>query len=422
MASETTRAGFAARDITPDFDTELIGCQREDPVARGVESALLAQALVLENGGCRCCLTTVDSLGLTVALANDLRARIAEAIGTTAARVMLNFSHTHSAPAPLSDIGGERYRELLFTRAALCAKEALNNARPVQAAWALGTCDIADNRRDGCAIVDDRLAALRFSDADTGAPIATVLRVCAHANVLMAQNNAVSSDWLGRARDGLAERYHSPVMLLQGASGNLKPKGVDKILGGSTADADRVAASLVASASRLRFSPRDITRLGMLEKPVTLYADVPSEALAYKIAAEARAAFGTPGDAWLAACERLRESGVREQTLPSSMQFLRVNEGCFCGVPDEIFCELALEASKKAGAPLLLLSGYTNGCTGYLPTAEEWDKGGFETLYSYLSFYAFHGHVMPFRRDTAGRLVALACEGFKEIMWEGSRE
>jgi hypothetical protein len=62
----------------------------------------------------------------------------------------------------------------------------------------------------------------------------------------------------------------------------------------------------------------------------------------------------------------------------------------------------------------LFFNGYTNGCTGYLPHQEEWVKGGYETFDSYLMYYEFHGHVLPFRPDTAERLVAVVTETWKE--------
>ncbi|MGL6198560.1 MAG: hypothetical protein ACRC3H_06455 [Lachnospiraceae bacterium] len=76
----------------------------------------------------------------------------------------------------------------------------------------------------------------------------------------------------------------------------------------------------------------------------------------------------------------------------------------------EIFCELSLSVSKQTNNPLLFFNGYTNGCTGYLPHSEEWLKGGYETHGSYLIYYVFHGHVMPFQEDTADRLVKTVIE------------
>ncbi len=70
-------------------------------------------------------------------------------------------------------------------------------------------------------------------------------------------------------------------------------------------------------------------------------------------------------------------------------------------------CELAIDAAREHGADFHL-GGYTNGCDGYLPTAAEFDRGGYEVLWSYLTYYIYHGRVMPLRRDSADRLVQAA--------------
>ena len=76
---------------------------------------------------------------------------------------------------------------------------------------------------------------------------------------------------------------------------------------------------------------------------------------------------------------------------------------------------LPLEAAQRAQTPLFFFSGYTNGCTGYLPTAAEWAKGGYETHYSYLIFYRFHGHVMPFEPGAARQLTDTAVAGWRAL-------
>jgi len=127
------------------------------------------------------------------------------------------------------------------------------------------------------------------------------------------------------------------------------------------------------------------------------------------------AASGLESLSWLSECEKLRQAGITEQKQSGEIQFLKINEGCLCGVPEEIFCEISLTAAENTHNPLLFLNGYTNGCTGYLPTAEEWEKGGYETLYSYLSYYQFHGHVMPFRANTAEQIIKLVSSSWIEL-------
>ncbi|MDD3410736.1 MAG: hypothetical protein PHY12_07980 [Eubacteriales bacterium] len=409
-------AGFQTTDITPDFEVELIGGWWPDPKTTAVLHPLRAQALVLQAGGLPCCLCVIDSLGLTVQFSVDLRDRIAARLHTDRTHVMLCFTHTHEAPAPLSPVGGARYLALLNERVEQCAADAFAALRPCKAAWGLGRTRIGENRREGCDALDDRLAALRLTDAETGAPIGLLLRLCAHANILMRGVDGkavVSSDFIGEARELLAARFGCPVALMQGASGNVKPVGVDKIAGGTPEDVSRVARLLLADAEALAFTDAADERLDMTNRELTYASDVPSAEEAERIARDAQRECGSHPESWLRECERLRREGTSVQRQQGELQFLFVAGGCLCGVPDELFCEPALEAAKREGAPLLLLNGYTNGCTGYLAGAEEWARGGYEVLYSYLDFFPYHGHVTPFRQDTAAQIVDAACEEWR---------
>lgn len=401
------KAAFAQTDITPDFPVELIGCSRPDSKSQGVLHPLYAQVLLLEFNGKYHCLLAIDSLGLTTALADELRAIVAGQLQTGVSCVMLNFSHTHSAPAPLSPLNGKKYFGFMCEQIKKCVAGAMEKLQPCKAGWALANTQIGENRREGCTVVDDRLGALKIAEYTTGQPLAVVLRITAHANVLMQSNNRLSSDYFGVAREKLQEYFLCPVMLIQGAAGNVKPAGVDKISGGHIPDLDRISDILLHTVKQLRFDMTEVSRLRMYAKDIVYCSDAPSETEANRIAGDAKRFCGIDGSAWLRECQRLRESGVATQVLEGSVQFFYLNGGCFCGVPEEIFCEISLEASGRANAPFLFLNGYTNGCTGYLPHAGEWVKGGYEILYSYLQFYEFHGHVMPFQQDTAARLVGL---------------
>lgn len=235
------KAAFVQADITPDFPVELIGCYRADSKADGVLHKLYAQVLLFELGGERHCLIAVDSLGLTTALSQELRGLVAGELGGGTSHVMLNFSHTHSAPAPLSALNGQRYFKLLCGKVTGCVKKALGKLQPCLAGWAVGKTQIAENRRDGCSIVDERLGALQVVSAKEKKPIALLLRVSAHANVLMTGSNGISSDYFGVAREKISNHLGCPVMMMQGAAGNLKPTGVDKIVGGTVRDVERIS-------------------------------------------------------------------------------------------------------------------------------------------------------------------------------------
>ena len=81
-------------------------------------------------------------------------------------------------------------------------------------------------------------------------------------------------------------------------------------------------------------------------------------------------------------------------------------------------CRISIDAMEAAGTPLLFLNGYTNGCNSYLPTAREYEKGGYEVLWSNLVYFPYHGRVMPFNRDTAGQLVEEVVQNWRPLRAE----
>ena len=94
------------------------------------------------------------------------------------------------------------------------------------------------------------------------------------------------------------------------------------------------------------------------------------------------------------------------------LQYFHLDEGALIGVPNEIMCELALNVRAQCG-DLFFPGGYTNGCTSYLHTAEEYDRGGYEVFWSMLNYYMYFGRVMPLERDSAARLVQMAVQGLR---------
>lgn len=132
--------------------------------------------------------------------------------------------------------------ELITQRLLACAREASQRLASCRAGWALGHTSISENRRPGCSTVDGRLGGLLVEHAQSHKPIVLLLRACAHANILTGPQ--ISSDYIGLAREKISAAMGCPVMILQGASGNLKPAGVDTIHGGTLADAERIAGRL----------------------------------------------------------------------------------------------------------------------------------------------------------------------------------
>lgn len=410
------RLGFGEADITPDAPMQLIGFSRS-PRSQGVERPLRAQAAVWQSDTVRCALAAIDHIGFSARHAARLRSAMGSLLGTDAAHVMLCFSHTHAAP---NDALEPAYADFADARILDAARRALAAMRPVRIAWGCADTHIGVNRRSGGA-VDRRAGLLKAVDAKTGAPVLALLRLTAHGNTLKSDNARISPDWFGAARDMLSRAWGCPVMLTQGAAGNIAPRFFCSEI--NPPDADDTSGRFVRTDDALNemgrtvlrdtqalfasLRPHDAAMLRMYTVCDTLYAAVPSLSRAREIAQEAARMAGIDGGGWLREVERLNAAGILRQSEQTELQYFQLDEGALIGVPNEIMCELALEVRAQCGE-LTFFGGYTNGCTGYLPNAAEYDRGGYEVFWSMLNYYMYYGRVMPLDRDSAARLVQTA--------------
>ena len=413
------KLGFHETDITPDAPMQLIGFGSSSK-SQGVERPLRAQVSIWQSDTACCTLVTIDHIGFDVEHAARLRDALGALTGTNAEHVMLCFSHTHAAP---NDSLEPAYANLVDARILDAARAALTSMRPVRVAWGCADTHIGVNRRSGGAL-DRRAGLLKVADAETGAPVLALLRLTAHGNSLKSDNARISSDWFGAARDILSHSWGCPVMLTQGAAGNVAPRFFCSKI--DPPDADDTSGRFIRTDDALNemgrtvlrdtqalfdsLRPHDASTLRMFSVRDTLYADVPTPSRARSIAEEAAQMAGIDGTNWLNEVARLNEAGVTRQSEPVELQFFQLDEGALIGVPNEVMCELALDVRAQCG-DLAFLGGYTNGCTGYLPTAEEYDRGGYEVFWSMLHYYMYFGRVMPLERDSAARLVQLAVNG-----------
>lgn len=436
--------GFAEEDITPVEPLEMVGFSRPDNMSKGVLHKLLAQVAVWKAPDAKCCLVAVDSLGFTVELANLLRDGIAAELKTVREKVMICFSHTHSAPnAGTSD----DYYNFVCRRIISAVKRADGDAVPVKAAWGVAKNDIGVNRRGCIDSIDDRLGVLKVTGLDHNDLKLLLLRVTAHPNVLTSDNYMISSDYFGVARDLIEKKYGCNVILIQGAAGDIRPKyqqenaeylevhsfeaaqreipESEKELNFSQSmqALDNMADAIYKSLDMVfdSLTPEPVTTLSMFSVERRFFADVPDMEKAVAIADEAKKAAGIDGAGWLNEVKTLQSGNIKQQICDIEIQYFILNRGCVCGVPNEVMSSIALDVSNEGGTPFIFFNGYTNGCNSYLPTAEEYDKGGFEVFWSNLIYYQYHGRVMPLNRDTARLLTDDAVRCWKRFFGENLR-
>ncbi len=245
--------GAARRDTTPPdgIYARMWGASTHD-FAEGVHKPLNTTVLALQ--------ASPDDpvrllVGIDLALLGDfggladterILSPVRDALGLTDGQLLVNCSHTHSAPwaatsrshmpggeliGPYLDAMGEAIRE--------AGVEAVANLVPATLTWATGRCDLARNRDlpnpadDGPRVVcglnpvaasDDTLVVGRVTRDSDDAVIATIVNYACHPTTLAWDNKLISPDYIGAMRELVEQHTGGALCLfLHGASGELGP-------------------------------------------------------------------------------------------------------------------------------------------------------------------------------------------------------
>ncbi len=385
MKNKTLVLGFAETDITPSASIETVGFGREDEMSRGILHPLSAQVTIWQLDEERCCVAAIDHIGFSKQHANILRSEIGKVLCIPCEKIMLCFSHCHSAP---NESASPEYYRFVCNRVKDAAAQALQDMVPVDAVWGNAFTNIGLNRRKGCDALDRRIGILKICDSTSGKLKLLLLRLTAHNNVLKADNYLISPDYFGTVRDTLSKEFGCPVMVTQGAAGNIAPRYFRSAINPPDAADERFIRSDTALEDMAKTVLRDvkpvtaslrvqkIDRLAMYSRQITLTADIPPYPRAMEIADEARKYCGIDGTGWLNEVQRLLHDGVYQQTEKVEVQYFSLGNGCLCGVANEVMVEFALRVSELLHDGFFYFGAYTNGCTGYFPTEEEFDEGG----------------------------------------------
>ena len=275
--------GCAEADITPTYPVRTLGFSREDEWSQGVESPLLVQTAVWKSKEEIYCLITLDHIGFSKIKAQELREKVSARLRTETEKVMICFSHTHSAPNETIE---KRYLKFVFDQVFDCIESALKNMCPIQAVWGNAIVDIGINQRKGGFSVDRRAGILLVTDL-MRKPLLILLRLTAHANVLKQDNYLISPDYFGAVRKRMKEEYHCQIMVTQGASGNIAPKYFqsrlippdavgEEFIRSETALNDMAEEIYIQTGKVIAYmTPHPIQQLEMYSKQVHLYSEVP---------------------------------------------------------------------------------------------------------------------------------------------------
>ncbi len=435
------KVGYGEVDITPPIGVWLTGFAARTKPCDDIHTPLSARALVVENEKeQRVAIVALDLIALTNEQVSQLRQLVSEWTGIAPELLLINCSHTHSGPAvgelAPSCMGrpDPTYLDLAIRKAATAVKLACDNLTQAQLRFGTALCSIGINRRQRTA--DGRTVIGQNPEGPTD-PMVKVLvaevngfhcllfSYACHPVVLGPDNYAVSADYVHFARQAVEDFFggQAVALFLQGCAGNINPRerGTKEI-------AQRLGQELGASVvqAALKAEPLEgntlegitgVLKLPLLPPPSPKTLQEHQRKFEEQVKAAERE--GRLSEVQWRQCEvewskRVRQA-LRQKALPSyeplNAQLLRIGNLAFAGTASETFVEIGLAVQKGSPFDHTVPLGYTNGCIGYLPTAEAYEEGGYEVEQA----FKFYGRLLMLAPQSESIVVDWLLRSLKRL-------
>ncbi|PFB69186.1 neutral/alkaline non-lysosomal ceramidase N-terminal domain-containing protein [Bacillus cereus] len=415
-----SKVGVCKVDITPPIGIDFVGYHRETGI-NNIEERIYGTVFVFEKDEIKTVFISIDNIGMLVEDTNMIRERVASRLHVPFEQITVVYTHTHSGPETVGEQPLVRsYKTILLNNVVQGAVTANNNLKQCEVGWGVTAGDIGVNRRertsDGRAkmgtniegVVDKRIGMLAIKDAETKELTGIIVFCTAHPNVLKGDSDALSADYPGMTREILEKIVNCPVMIVQGAAGNVNAK-----YRGSSEALKQMAYILsgyvLTMLPTVTYSP--IVNLRTVSSMLQMkLKDIPEIDEIRSMARLAEKQWGVNTDEWLAIVLEKYEQGIRRLSIDLEVQLFQVNDGIFSGIPMEPFSETALEMTEILQNELAFFGGYTNGYIGYLPTKEEISYGGYEVELSPVVYGPVTNFLMPPEENTADVIVQKVIE------------
>lgn len=411
------QAGAARGDITPPEGIyfRLWGSAKHD-LPSGIHRPMLATAAAFADadGKNEMVLLTIDhSWWRSKEDEWGLRSAILEASGLAENRLLIQPSHSHSAPMMDPDLadkpGGhlvKGYREKVIETSIRIVAEARAALAPATLTWTTGHCQLAYNRnlpsptedRSLCGLnpfikADDTVVIGRAAD-NNGRVLFTLVNYACHPISLGGGNTKISPDYIGSLRETVEkETGGAPCLFLHGASGDMAPR---RAYESDPAIADKNGRELgfaaLAGLTSMLNPGMDLVFEGAEESatPLAIWREKPAKvngALGAKIVTVRLEVADMPTreelERQIAACtdrpmlERLNRALLRrravgdDQEMDVSFFVWQLGDAFVMAMPGEMHTEFQMRLRDRFPQAQIAVMNIVNGSLGYLPPAEE---------------------------------------------------
>jgi hypothetical protein len=413
------RVGVASLDITPPLGIPMAGYYHARG-ADGVLDPLWIKALVIEAGGQRVALVTLDLISVTRAITDEARAAIEQATGIPGGHVMISATHAHTGPelanrgTRSSDMGGEgalavEFTEALPARIADTVRRASEHPLPVNLSAARGRCEqLTFNRRqfmrDGrvgwnpgklnpdivmpAGPTDPEVGLLYVTPAGATDPrlaLATYVNFALHPDTC--GGSKISADWPG-ALSRVLTGYHGSnhlTLVANGTCGNLNHLDFGWSWPQNTAaEGNRIGTLLGAAVFQAYKDLKPITPVTIQARSKTVELALPEVTPAQ--VAEARQWLADTKDdsganfmKLVRGYRTLEIAGREGKPLRVEVQVIALgHDAAWVALPGEVFVELGLALKKRSPFPHTFIVELANENIGYIPDRRSYAEGNYE--------------------------------------------
>ena len=381
------RAAAAKTDITPPPGAQLWGFSNRKSPATGTRDPLYAHVLVLEAGGKRLALVSVD-LGRPFGPRSLESLR--KATQNDVSYLVLAATHTHSALAVMDEYadGPPQWETAALQKIAAALANACKHLSNAQIGTGYGTAFIGHNRlhvnSDGTVTwlernltrvpttpVDGTVAVLRIDGTD-GQPIAILVNYATHPVVFGSDNLQYSADFPAVTVQTVENAFAGkPVgFFLQGAPGDINPyHAVTPLEEDAVAMRDWTGRTLgeeaVRIARKIRTEADDHAELQFAEDLVHVRPRWDAE----KWREAMIAVFGSTSS-------NPFSPTAKDITLPVTTILINRRIAVLT-MPGEPFVEYQIMWRQRCPTPDSFFIGYANAYNGYFPTIRSATLGGY---------------------------------------------
>lgn len=384
--AEELKAGIGVADISPDttkYKVPLGGYgARENKPALGIHDSTMAKALIFQQGSKKFALVTLDLLGTTRSLRDDVLKLIA-GTGITSENLMFAASHSHGSLEMNTMHRGNKFQnkyigifdESLLDFTAKQVAEAIKKANekfvPVKVGVASAQIPGLNRNRRAEGITDNEMTVMKVDTID-GKPFAIFVNYAAHPTFISEKTMYLTAEWPGFMQREIEAYVGGGVvaMYANGEEGDVAPNG-----GNGPSEFARVEDyGRKIAMKALQIIPLIKTDAGAELAYSMDELKLPPKSIPPALAEAAGPEYGLTKD-------NLGELLDAMQPSSSYLGIFRIGGFVGVGIPGELFSIPGLhvkEELKKAGAAHPIIIGLANEWVSYMPTVEAYRRGGYE--------------------------------------------